>query len=205
MVTKEKIVEVATLLFTEHGVKTITLDRIVRQLHTSKRTIYKYFEDKTALLEACLAAYHAEISKDNERIIRDSENAIQAMGYLHQRIMFRAGQTNPNFFNDILHYYPGLLQRSYKQTGNFAHAELEQLAHWGIRDGLFREDIDIQVATKTVLALLEMLKDTNRFPLAEYSKERLTFGIMLPYMRGLCTPKGLEQLDRQEALYRVSL
>ncbi len=90
MVTKEKIVEVATLLFTEHGVKTITIDRIVRQLHTSKRTIYKYFEDKTALLEACLATYHSDIREENEKIIRDSENAIQAMFYLHQRIMFRA-------------------------------------------------------------------------------------------------------------------
>lgn len=205
MVTKEKIVEVATLLFTEHGVKTITIDRIVRQLHTSKRTIYKHFEDKTALLEACLGAYHSGIRQENEKIIRDSENAIQAMGYLHQRIMFRAGQTNPNFFNDIIHYYPGLLQKSYKQTGNFAHAGLKHLAAWGIKDGLFHEDIDLDVTTKTVLALLEMLKNTNRFPLEEYSKERLTFGIMLPYLRGLCTPVGLEQLERQEALYKISL
>lgn len=205
MVSKEKIIEVATLLFTEHGVKTITIDRIVRQLHTSKRTIYKYFEDKTALLKACLAAYHADTRKENERIIQAADNAIQAMGYLYQRILFRASQTNPNFFNDILHYYPGLLQSSYKKTGNFAHAELEQLAYWGIKDGLFLEDLDIQVATKTVLALLEMLKDTNRFPVEEYSRERLTFGIMLPYMRGLCTEKGLEQLHQQEALYKVSL
>lgn len=205
MVSREKIIEVASLLFVEYGVKTITIDRIVKQLHTSKRTIYKHFEDKTALLEACLATYHKGIRKENDDIIRGADNAIQAMGYLHQRIIFRAGQTNPNFFNDILHYYPGLLQKSYKNTGNFAHSELEQLAHWGIKDGLFRSDIDIELTSKTVLALLEMLKDTNRFPVSEFSKERLTFGIMIPYLRGVCTEKGLEQLTQQEELFKVML
>ncbi len=205
MVSKDKIVEVASLLFVEHGVKTITIDRIVKQLHTSKRTIYKHFEDKTSLLEACLAAYHVTIRKENEDIIRASENALQAMGYLHQRIIFRASQTNPNFFNDILHYYPGLLQKSYRETGNFADQQLEQLADWGAKDGLFRDDIDIQVTSKTVLALLELLKNTNRFPLEKYSKERLTFGIMLPYLRGLCTKEGVKQLEKQEELFKVML
>ena len=205
MVTREKIIEVASSLFVENGVKTITIDRIVKQLHTSKRTIYQHFEDKTALLEACLATYNAKIRKENEEIIQTSENALEAMGYLHQRIIFRASQTNPNFFNDILHYYPGLLQKSYRAMGNFAHTELEELAKWGIKGGLFREDLDIEVTSKTVLALLELLKDTNRFPVSKFSKERLTFGIMLPYLRGVCTEKGLKQLEKQEALFKVLL
>lgn len=205
MVSKEKIIEVASLLFVEHGIKSITIDRIVKQLHTSKRTIYKHFEDKTALLEACLAAYHKTIKKENEDIIKASENAIQAMGYLHQRIVFRASQTNPNFFNDILHYYPGLLQKSYRATGNFAGQQLANLADWGAKDGLFITDIDIEVTSKTVLSLLELLKNTNKFPVEKYSKERLTFGIMLPYLRGLCTPKGIEQLEKQEELFKVML
>jgi AcrR family transcriptional regulator len=205
MITREKIIEVASLLFVEHGVKTITIDRIVKQLHTSKRTIYKHFKDKTTLLEACLAVYHQTISKENETIIRDAENAIQAMGYLHQRIVFRASQTNPNFFNDILHYYPGLLQKSYRATGNFASRQLADLANWGLKDGLFRKDMDIEVTSKTVLALLELLKDTNRFPVDQYSKERLTFGIMIPYLRGVCTTKGLEQLEQQEELFKIML
>lgn len=205
MITEEQIVEVATKLFIENGVKTITIDRIVKHLHTSKRTIYAFFEDKTALLEACLAAYHAKVRKENDDIIKSADNAIQAMGYLHQRIVFRASQTNPNFFNDIIHYYPGLLQKSYKNMGNFAHAELRYLAEWGIKDGLFLEDLDLDITSKTVLALLELLKDNNRFPVSEYSKERLTFGIMIPYLKGVCTSKGLKQLQEQEALYKVLL
>jgi phosphoenolpyruvate synthase/pyruvate phosphate dikinase len=89
--------------------------------------------------------------------------------------------------------------------GNFAHVALEELAKWGIKDGLFRANIDIEITSKTVLALLELLKDNNRFPVTQYSKERLTFGIMLPYLRGVCTEEGLAQLEKQEALFKVLL
>ncbi|MCP4438727.1 MAG: TetR/AcrR family transcriptional regulator [Aureispira sp.] len=205
MVTKDKIIEVALKLFLQNGVKTITISRIVKELHTSKRTIYNHFTDKTELLKACLADYHARVRKENEGGIEAASNAIEAMGHMHQRIVYRASQTNPNFFNDILHYYPGLLQDSYKNTGNFAHAELQMLGEWGIEDGLFIKDLDIEVTSKTVLALLEMLKDTNRFPVSEFSKERLTFGIMIPYLRGVCTTKGMEVLKQQEELFKILL
>ena len=205
MITRERIIETATGLFVKHGVKSVTINRIVKELHTSKRTIYNHFEDKTDLLKACLAVYHKKVKKENEEIIESSDNAIEAMGYLHQKIVRRTHQVNPNFFTDILHYYPGLLHESYRNTGNFAHQQLVDLAEWGMKDGIFQEDMDVDVSVKTVLAMLKLLKDNDQFPVTEYSKERLTFGILVPYMRGLCTSEGIELLEMQEELFRVSI
>ena len=205
MITRDLIIQTATKLFLRNGVKTVTIDRIVKELHTSKRTVYNHFKDKTSLLTACLATYHLEIKKENDEIIEEAENAIEAMGHLLQPIIKRANVVNPNFFNDILHYYPGLLNQSYRKTGNFAHKNFEYLAEWGVEDGIFKKDIDIDVTTKTVLAMLKMLKDNDLFPIEKYSKERLTFGILIPYMQGLCTENGLEILEMQEELFRVTL
>ena len=192
-------------LFLQHGVKTVTIDRIVKELHTSKRTIYSHFKDKTTLLKACLLQYHERIRRENEEVIHSADNAIEALGYLHQCIVRRAGLVNPNFFNDILHYYPGLLHQSYRDTGNFAHQQIEYLAHWGIKDGIFLKDLDVAVTIKTVLELLKLLKDNDLFPVTDFSKERLTFGIMLPYMRGLCTEKGMELLEKQKTLFQITV
>ena len=202
---QERIIQIATKLFLKNGVKSVTINRIVKELHTSKRTVYKHFPDKTALLKACLAVYHEKVAGENAALIKESENAIAAMGKLLQQIIRRANIVNPNFFNDILHYYPGLLNSSYRNTGNFAHQNLVDLAKWGIEDKLFQEALDIEVAVKTVLNMLKMLKDTNQFPLEKFSKERLTFGILIPYMKGICTPKGLEVLAMEEELFRVTI
>jgi AcrR family transcriptional regulator len=205
MITREFIIETATQQFIKHGVKTVTLDRLVKELHTSKRTIYTHFKDKTDLLKACLSVYHARVKQENEEIIHSADNAIEAMGHLHHKIVGRTYHINPNFFSDIIHYYPGLLHESYHNTGNFAHQQLMDLAQWGIEDGIFQKDMDVEVVVKTVLSLLKLLKDNDMFPVVAFSKERLTFGILLPYMRGLCTSKGMELLEMQEELFRVSV
>ncbi len=205
MITREHIIETATNLFLTNGVKTITTDRIVKELRTSKRTLYNHFPDKTTLLHACLDVYNTKVRAENDAIIADAENVLEAMGHLLQKIVRRSHQVNPNFFSDIIHYYPGLLHESYKQNGNFAHQNLIDLSKWGVEDGIFIADIDIEVVGKTVLLMLKLMKDNKQFPTTEYSKERLTFGILVPYLRGLCTPKGMKILHVQEELFRVSV
>ncbi len=205
MITRNLIIDTATKLFIQHGVKIITIDRIVKELHTSKRTIYNHFEDKITLLKACLDVYHKKVSKENEEIIKSADNVIEAMAFMHQMIIRRSYQVNPNFFGDIIRYYPGLLNESYRLNDNFAHKQLIQLAEWGINDGIYQADMDIEVVGKTVLAMLKLLKDNNQFPVTEFSKERLTFGILVPYLRGLCTIKGIKLLQIQEELFKVSI
>jgi AcrR family transcriptional regulator len=205
MITKELIIETATKSFLQNGVKSVTIDSIVKELHTSKRTIYAHFNDKIALLGACLDTYNNKVKEENEAIIKSSENVLEAMANLHQQIIRRSYEVNPNFFRDVLNYYPGVLDTSYRNTGKFAHKQLIFLAQWGIRDGIFQENMDIEVVGKTVLVMQKLLKDKNRFPVAEFSIERLTFGILLPYLKGLCTPKGINLLEIQEELFKVSI
>lgn len=204
-ISREQLIEAATSLFKSKGVKSVTLDRICSELHTSKRTIYQHFRDKNELLKACLDTYHQGIKQDNEKVMEGCTNAIEAFANLHHRILARAAVVNSNFFNDILHFYPGMLQASYRDTGNFAHVQAAQLAEWAIKDGLFHPEMDVELSVATVLSLLELLKDNERFPVGKYSKERLTFGILLPYMRGLCTAKGLRVAARHEESFRVAI
>ncbi len=203
MITKEDILKTATKLFLKNGVRTVTIDRIVKELRTSKRTLYRDFKNKDELLKACLSAYHNKIRQENEVLIKQGGNVIEALGYLYNSILKREQQINPNFYNDLLHYYPKILKESYRSNGNFAHAQILLLAEWGIKDGIFIKDMEKEVAMKTLLVLINMLMDTNRFPSEDFSKERLTFGIILPYLRGFCTPKGLEIVQKLEAHFRV--
>jgi AcrR family transcriptional regulator len=205
MITKELIIDTATKSFLQNGVKSVTMDKIVKDLHTSKRTIYNHFNDKIDLLRDCLTYYHNTVKEENEAIIQSSENVLEAMGKLHQKIVHRSYHVNPTFFSDVMAYYPGLLHESYRNTGNYANQQLVFLAEWGIRDGIFREDMDVEVVGKTVMVMLKLLKNTNKFPVAEFSKERLTFGILVPYLRGMCTPKGITLLEIQEEVFKVSI
>jgi len=205
MITRELIVETALRLFLQNGVKTITVDKIVKELCTSKRTLYQHFGDKSALVKACLVEYNKSVAQENEEVLHSSENVIEALGILLHKIVSRSHEVNPNFYTDVANYHPGLLTESYEEAGQFAHRQFMYIAKWGLDDGIFRDDLDIEVAGKTVVAMLKLCKDSRTFPGKKFSTQRLTFGIILPFLRGNCTDKGIKLVKIQEELFRVSI
>jgi AcrR family transcriptional regulator len=51
---KERILEKATDLFMRYGIRSITMDEIATQLGVSKKTLYQFFADKDAMVEAVM-------------------------------------------------------------------------------------------------------------------------------------------------------
>ena len=54
MVIKEQIMLTAFDLFSEHGIKNVSMDDIAHNASISKRTLYELFEDKETLLTECI-------------------------------------------------------------------------------------------------------------------------------------------------------
>ena len=57
MVIKEQIMLTAFDLFSEHGIKNVSMDDIAHNASISKRTLYELFEDKETLLTECTVSY----------------------------------------------------------------------------------------------------------------------------------------------------
>ena len=55
MILKEQIMLTAFDLFSEHGIKNVSMDDIAHSTSMSKRTLYELFEDKETLLMQCLS------------------------------------------------------------------------------------------------------------------------------------------------------
>jgi AcrR family transcriptional regulator len=201
MITKEYIVKITTQLYLKNGVKSVTIADISKELSTSKRTIYNHFIDKTDLMQACIEQYLAGIRSNNDEIINNCSSAVEAMGIIQQQILKRADYSNANFYKDILKYFPSVLKDSYEKNSKFAFRELLYLAKWGVKDGLFRNDLDPEVTMSTVQTLLKLCNNSKVFPSGQFSKARLTEGIMVVYLRGLCTEKGLLEVEKQKHLY----
>ncbi len=203
MISKEYIVEITTQLYLKNGVKSVTIADISKELKTSKRTIYNHFMDKSDLMQACIEQYLAVIRSNNDEIINTSSSAIEAMGMIHQQILKRADYSDTNFYKDILKYFPSVLKDSYKKNSKFAFRELLYLSKWGVKEGLFRKDLDPEVTMATVQTLLKLCNNSRIFPSGQFTKARLTEGIMVTYLRGFCTEKGLLEVDKQKHLYLI--
>jgi AcrR family transcriptional regulator len=90
---KEHIILVATELFKNYGIKSVTMDTLANQLGISKRTIYEAFSDKDELLMAVLKNIAYQQKELINRVIDESENSIVAI--------FRMLEFNRNNFQTM--------------------------------------------------------------------------------------------------------
>lgn len=204
MITKERIVEESLKLFINYGVKSVTVERISKDLRMSKRTFYEHFENKKELLKECLVVYDGITRNEHEKITAASQNTMEALFRWNDAIMTRMDLVNPNFFNDIQYYYPGLLEDFIAKNGDFLYDTLRELCENGISEGLFNRGVHKEIFAKTVQSLVQLFKDTEMFPPLTYSKVALTFNILGPYIKGVCTEQGRDLIRQYEERIKVS-
>ncbi|MDR6562263.1 MULTISPECIES: TetR/AcrR family transcriptional regulator [unclassified Arcicella] len=98
------IIETAMSLFAKQGINAVTMDEISIKCEVSKKTIYEYFINKSALIENVVKHLLNEI----ERYIRVwpsiSPNAISEIRYYFQYVEVNVLTISPMFYHDLIQY-----------------------------------------------------------------------------------------------------
>lgn len=73
-----------------------------------------------------------------------------------------------------------------KEIDNHAIPLYKDILNRGVRQGVFRKDINIDIVSKVIIGNLNVLLDARMFPPTRYSLGEVTRCIYLYYFRGLC-------------------
>ncbi len=109
---KDKIIAACRELARERGFNRINMDALAARAGLSKRTVYRYFSGKEAIIEATLDAFMNEVSLEADRLLLKTTDPVQILSGL-LNYLFKHGQfvINPYSFNDLRVYYPRLWQK----------------------------------------------------------------------------------------------
>jgi len=194
MSTRLKILKEAGIMFSRHGIRSVTMDAIAVQLGMSKRTIYENFKDKDDLLLHSIEAgvdFHKKIVND---IVAKSANVIEAFYSISQQNCEMFEKINPSFFEDLERHHPKINKIVHEQSDLGNQELIRQMIEKGTEEGVFMSDLNIEIV---YYMFYTFIKSINHGPITDskYDREEIfynTFGILL---RGLCTPKGIEIID----------
>jgi len=195
---KEEIIETSLQQFLRHGIRKMTVQKLIAPMGISTKTVYKYFNDKEELLKHCLVKHYSELAKDFD--ITDSSNPVIAIFKLWHNAMELDFGVNHIFYHDLNYYYPRLqdsiLHRFFKKR----FSKLGELMEKGVKQGYFRNDIVPAMIPEVTSALYSSITRTDQF-----KKYKLTPGVLMQntieaYLRGVCTEKGLKELKRNYSL-----
>lgn len=145
---KERILGKAKELFMQFGIRSVSMDDIASAMGISKKTIYQYFADKEELVGAVI---QVKMDQSQEICIRDqdeSENAIDEMFRAMDMVEEHLSAMNPSVLFDLKKYHPLAFSRLERHKNDFLIGVIQKNLHWGIKEGLYRPEINVDVLSK---------------------------------------------------------
>jgi len=195
MEVKDRILQKANDLFMRYGIRSVTMDEIAGQLGISKKTIYQFYSDKDELVHA---VFHEIMQKNHDNCIKyreDSDNAIHEQFLASDMVQEMFANMNPSILFDMQRFHPKVFAEFEKYKKEFIYSILKDNIKRGIAEGLFREDIDVDIIARLQLLTVSLLHDDEfvqyKNGLAAIERQTKEF-----FLYGLATAKGQKLIQK---------
>ena len=179
--------------FATKGIRAVKMDDIARELTMSKRTLYELFENKEAVLYEGVRRHHEEGKLRMDELVNKSDNVMSVILSTYRLKLNELRQVNPDFYADISRY-PAVMEYLEQRNRESQHSFLSFL-HRGVDEGYFRREVNYDLIVHVFNAIGRYTTDNNLY--SRYSMEELINNMFISTLRGFCTSRGLEVLDRE--------
>lgn len=191
----EKFLKRSEELFMRYGIKSLTMDDVARELGISKKTLYQFVSNKEELVRKVIEKNILEDVQNCNVWTNEAESAVDEILLVLKNVMVDIQRMRHNVVYDMQKYHRDAWDLLVDHQRGFmlklVHANLER----GIREGLYRNDFDVDIIAKLHIAQSFQFFDETIFPPLEYARELVFREYILHYLHGLLSDKGRERLQ----------
>lgn len=189
---RNRILKAAMTEFLHKGVKSVKMDDIANTLAISKRTLYEIYSNKEELLLEAVRIHEQEFNDHMLQYSLDkNHNVMDIIIEFYKKKLLAIADVSPLFLVEL---------RKYKQVVEYLermNAERHNNAllffRRGVKEGFFRSDLYFDIILKTSSASANYAMETQMYK--NYSITAIMHNTIFLYLRGICTTKGIKELD----------
>lgn len=186
-------------MFFEFGIKNLNMDDISRNLGISKKTLYQHFKSKEDIIEKLF--YYDEMKWDIEmsKLKIDEMNAIEILLQVSLRVFEEMGNFDSKLKFELKKYYEPIFQQFLIRKQNHIFIQISKNIEKGIKEGLYRSDVNIELVANLYLRNLVMMHNTD-FCVIENITFKEIFKVMFEnHIRAISTPDGIAYLEKRKS------
>jgi AcrR family transcriptional regulator len=195
--TQVGILERVRELFYKHGVRSVSMDDISRDIKISKKKLYQIFSSKKELVERLL-----ELERQNFEIIFDTNNfdgvnALDILLIVSKELGERFKGVSPSMTFDLKKYYPDVYHAHVEERIEFIFGKIRINLDKGIKQGMYRDDLSTELLARLYIRRLIDLHNPEIFPADKFSFQTL-FEVMFDnFIRGIVNEAGISYYEQQ--------
>jgi AcrR family transcriptional regulator len=181
----------------KNGIRSVSMDDISKELGMSKKTIYQYFANKTELVEKVLGFM---LEKDKLQCIGDDKSKMNAIDFLlavSRNVSVQLKDLNPINAYELQKYYPTIYRDFIIKKRDHVFAQVKQNFAQGIAEGIYRNDLDIDLVARLYIQKLVDVHDPEFLSSVNFGFEKV-FQVMFDnHIRGIANAEGLAYYEKQ--------
>ena len=194
----QEILEGAGKVFSRNGIRCVSMDDISKELGISKKTLYQHFSNKADLIESVLDLIF-EKGKSKEAEFRKKKlNAIDTLLEVSSYLSIKKKEAHPIVSFELKKYYPELYSKQLERTRLTTLEHVKKNLEQGISEGLYRDNIDVEMIASLYLKDIENMLDEDFFCTKQFSFPRIFKAMFENYIRGIANEEGIRYFESKK-------
>src|SRR5689334_3927624 len=166
---QERIVQKAHEMFMRYGTRSISMDEIASQLGISKKTIYQFFTDKDALVDAVIDIELNESASNRYQLREKSENPVHEIFIATDMLLEMLKMMNPTLMFELQKYHPSASKKITDHKNKFMFRLVKENLDKGIEEGYYRPEINTDILSRFRIASVFLTFNPELLPTGKHS------------------------------------
>lgn len=201
----QSILKSAFKIFTENGIRNISMDDLCRQMCMSKKTLYKYVENKADLLQKINKYIHSQIMNAIAELEKTDLNAIDILLEMSKIPGKLFNQINPIISFEMRKYYPQVFEESTSNRKVLITNSIRKNLDQGIKEGLYRQDLNKDIIAHLYYKKIEDFHNMDGETMKKYTFDKIFEVMFENHIRGIANEKGIEYFEKQKEKLNFNL
>lgn len=194
----DSLIEGCYKIFTEHGIKNISMDDLSRMMGISKKTLYQFVENKVDLLKKISLYIQETIRTRMEELKKTDLNAIDILLEMSKIASSKHLRINPMITFEFRKYYPQVFEDYICVKKELIIDNIKKNIDQGIKEGLYRQDLNKDIIAHLYFKKIEDFHNPEITDLQNFSYESVFEVMFENHIRGIANQVGIEYFEKKK-------
>lgn len=186
------------------GVRNLHTENICQSLQITPEELSRYVTSEEELVEKVLDFERESFKSIFDEHNFEDVNAIDILLIVSQEMSGRFLDLTPSITVDLETLYPEIYQHHIEQRIEFIFGKIKINIEKGIRQGMYRQDLSIELLARLYISRLIDLHNPLFFPPDKFSFPMLFEVMFENFIRGIANDEGLTYFKQRRKFYKFS-
>jgi AcrR family transcriptional regulator len=196
---RQRILVKAKELFMRFGIRSVSMDDIASHLGMSKKTIYQFYSDKDELVDAVMGDELELMQEECTKCAITARDAVDEIFLTMEMVLEQFRNMNPMVLFDMEKFHYKTYQRVDKHKREFIGKIIAENIERGIREGVYREDLNVDIMTRFRLESMMLPFNIEVFSPRKYSLVDVSQAMIEHFVYGLASVKGHKLIEKYKS------